>query len=331
MNHDELAWVNQQLAGMLTAGLPLEGALKQVCQSMRRGRLRTELERLEAALAQGTPLDRALAEARLPGFYVAMLRAGAGSNNLPGVLTLLGDYYQQLHGTWTRLKGLMVYPVLVLVTSMILSGVLAWTFTSVFLAEAGSLRELGVAASEVVPPALLISLWLPVILVTAVTIAVLLVLLLPAWRQWLQWKLPMFREASLSQFASAFALMLRQGCQPRDALDLLRRLEAGRPLGRELGSWQERLAAGHTRFSDMAAGGRIVPPLFVWLVASAGEHWEAGFRKAAEIYQRRAAHHIEVTLYAALPVMILSLGLMIVVQVGPFLLGFLRLFESLGA
>lgn len=224
-----------------------------------------------------------------------------------------------------------MYPVLVLATSMVLSVALAWAFTALFISESGTMQELGMATDGAVPRGLLVSLWLPAVVAATGTIVGLLALLAPGCRQWIRWKIPVFREAGLSQFASTFALMLNQGCQPRDALELLRRLEAGRPLARDLARWQERLAAGHSRFTDMAAGAQIVPPLFVWLVASAGENWEAGFRKAAEIYQRRAAHHTEVVLYAALPVMILALGLMVVIQVVPFLLGFVRLFESLGA
>ena len=53
MKYEELAFVNQQLAGMLKTGIPLEGALRQLCAQMRRGRLRAELEALEADLAAG--------------------------------------------------------------------------------------------------------------------------------------------------------------------------------------------------------------------------------------------------------------------------------------
>ncbi len=61
MNLDEFPFVNQQLAGMLKSGIPLEGALKQLCAAMRRGALRGELEKLEADLTQGVPLAEALA------------------------------------------------------------------------------------------------------------------------------------------------------------------------------------------------------------------------------------------------------------------------------
>src|ERR1041385_631721 len=50
-----------------------------------------------------------------------MLEVGVQSNNLPAVLTLLADHYHRRHTTWTRLKGLLVYPLIVLVAAFVLS------------------------------------------------------------------------------------------------------------------------------------------------------------------------------------------------------------------
>jgi hypothetical protein len=51
----------------------------------------------------------------LPDFYKQMVRVGVKSNNLPAILTLLADYYQKAHVLWTRLKTLLIYPLIVLV------------------------------------------------------------------------------------------------------------------------------------------------------------------------------------------------------------------------
>jgi hypothetical protein len=115
VKYDEFAFLNQQLAGMLKSGIPLEPALRQMCASMRRGQFRTEFEALEADLSRGVPLETALASRQLPDFYKQMVRVGVKSNNLPAILTLLADYYQKAHVLWTRLKTLLIYPLIVLV------------------------------------------------------------------------------------------------------------------------------------------------------------------------------------------------------------------------
>ena len=121
MNYDELSFVNQQLAGMLKSGVPLEGALRELCATMQRGTLRDELTALEADLAKGTPLTDALARRKLPEFYVRMVQVGAKSGDLPGVLMMVADYYARMNAVWMRLKGLAVYPLIVLMLSMVIS------------------------------------------------------------------------------------------------------------------------------------------------------------------------------------------------------------------
>src|SRR5438874_855843 len=129
MKYDEFAFFNQQLAAMLRDGLPLEGALKQLSAGMRTGRLRAEVEQLEADLARGTPLKDAISRRRLPEFYARMVEIGARSNDLPGVLTLLADHYHRANALWTRLKGLMVYPFLVLLVSLGLTVLVSLAFS----------------------------------------------------------------------------------------------------------------------------------------------------------------------------------------------------------
>src|SRR2546430_7270447 len=127
MNYDEFAFFNQQLATMLREGIPLEGALKELSAGMRSGPLKAEIELLEDDLARGTPLKDALAKRKLPRFYLKMVELGVRSNDLPGVLTLLADHYQRTNALWARLKGLMVYPALVIIVALGLTLLLSVT------------------------------------------------------------------------------------------------------------------------------------------------------------------------------------------------------------
>ena len=105
--------------------MQLEGALRQLCAQMRQGPLRREIESLEADLAKGVPLADAVKSRKLPELYSQMLRVGVQSNDLPGVLVTLADYYHRASSIWARLKGLMIYPVIVLVVSLALSVLMA--------------------------------------------------------------------------------------------------------------------------------------------------------------------------------------------------------------
>src|SRR5450759_2947621 len=125
MKLDEFAFFNQQLAAMLRDGIPLEGALRRLCQEMRAGSLRTELQSLEADLAKGTPMADALKPRQLPELYKHMILVGVKSGDLPGALTMLADYFQRQNNVWTRLKSMMTYPLIVMFVAFLISLVLA--------------------------------------------------------------------------------------------------------------------------------------------------------------------------------------------------------------
>ena len=331
MKSDELAYVNQQLAGMLRSGIPLEGAVRQISESMSNGSLRGELRALEMDLAKGVPLRDALAPRQLPEFYKQMLCIGAQSNDLPGLLTLLADHYQRLHFTWTRLKGLLVYPLIVLAISFAVSVLVAVLFTRFSHESLGSLAEIspGVDAKAHLLQ-MAVGLWTPVIVLGLLCTGVAVALALPRCRRRLKWLVPGFKEAGLSHLASAIALMLRNGCSMNQTLALVSELETGSPTRPELAQWQARLAEGRRQFPEVAANGKVFPAMFVWLVAASGEDWASGFAQAARVYYERAVQRAETLLYAALPVSVLALAFLIVGQIAPMMRVFTDMMRSLG-
>jgi type II secretory pathway component PulF len=326
MNQDEFGFFNQQLAAMLRDGIPLEGALKQLCAGMKTSPLRAELQGLEADLAKGTPLNDALARRELPEFYKRMVEIGVRSNDLPGVLTLLADHYHQANALWTRLKGLMVYPLIVIVVSLGLTLILAVIFSK-FLGNFFNPSGWGAAAP---PFALVASMWVPPVILGMLAVIGIAAVSSPSLRQRLRWRLPAFREASLAQLASAMALMLRNGTTLAEALGLAQALEATTPAGKTLAEWRRLVECGQGRPTQWPPPIQAIPPLFLWLVQKGGENPAAGFQKAAEIYQARAAYRTELALYGALPVSMLVLGQMVLWQVAPMMRTLAWLMNAIG-
>ncbi len=325
MKYDEFAFFNQQLATMLRDGMPLEGALRQLCENMRRGSLRTELELLETDLKAGTPLSAALGTRKLPEFYVRMVNIGVQANDLPAMLTMLADYYQRVDSTWTRLKGLMVYPLIILIVAFGLSCFMTLLYRG--LVDSAFFEVMGIP----IPAMLMVSVWGPPILIGSLLAAFLFGLLVPAASRILRWRLPAFKEAELAQVASAMSLMLKTGGNLNDALGLVQQLERGTPASAELGEWRNHLAEGRGKFADLAVAGRAFPPLFLWLVGNAGEDLAAGFQRAAEIYSARAVHRSELFLYAAVPTSVLLLGAMVACQLFPAVKTFTSLLGGIGS
>jgi len=323
MKTDEFAFFNQQLAAMLRDGIPLEGALQRLCADMSDSAMRTELQALADDLARGTPLRDAIQKRKLPELYQCLIQVGSQSNDLPGVLTMIADHYQRRYTIWTRLKGLLTYPMIVLTSAFALSALLAYLLD----------RLVWPSLSLVGMPRVTFhaGLWMSPLILGVLLILAVVALTLPSARHTLRWRVPSFRESSLAQIASSIALLLRNGVPLDNALALVERMETGTRAGQEISGWRQRLAAGHGKFLEMASPGRAFPPLFIWLVAHGREDLAAGFQRAAEIYQSRATHRAELLLYSALPCSVLGLGVLIVMQIQPVLFSLTQMMNMLGS
>jgi type II secretory pathway component PulF len=331
MKYDEFAFFNQQLAATLRDGIPLEGALKRLCEEMHRGKLRDELQALEADLSRGTSMADALKPRQLPELYKRMVLVGVKSGDLPGALTMLADYFQRQNNIWMRLKGLMVYPLIVLFMAFSLS-----FFVSYLLGHFiwDSFKEITNFDGSPIMAVTASGLWMSPVCIGVALVLVLIAIVVSPARQKLRWRLPAFKEASLAQIASALSLMLKNGVPLGDALAFAEQLEAGTRAEKEIARWRERLAAGHGRFSEMAAvnpdsSRSVFPPLFIWTVAQSGEDLKAGFERAAELYHARAGYRVEMFLYSALPCAILALGTMIAAQVQPVIAAVISFIRAL--
>ena len=331
MKPDELAFANEQLAGMLQSGLPLEGSLRELATSMKRGALRTELSALEKDLAKGIALPEALEARALPPLYVKMLQVGAAANNLPAVLQWLADHYARASTTLLRLKGLMVYPLLVLLTATAMSIGMFWMSNEVESLVGAAGEGVGPFAGRENSVWMEMCRWAPPILIILVTLFALVAMALPGWRMRLRWRVPGFREAGVARVADSVAMLLRAGCPLGESLALVRELEGDSPAGAELAQWHEKLAQGEGKPIQFAEPGKVFPPLFTWIIASSGEDLQAGFARAAEIYHIRKENQIETILYAALPTAILLLGVLIVLQVVPLFMLNVRMLDWLGS
>jgi type II secretory pathway component PulF len=332
MKNDEFAFFNQQLAAMLRDGIPLEGALRRLCQDMRRGKLRAELQALETDLASGVPMADALKSRQLPELYKRMILVGVKSGDLPGALAMLADYFQRQNDVWTRLKSMMTYPLIVMFVAFLISTLLAFVWTHVI---GPSMENVFGGMGIRMPAATLFAfdtlqaIWIfPVVLGILFLLAV-AILILPGLRGKFLWRLPAFKEATVSRVAASLALLLKNGVNLPDAIGLVEQLETSTAAIADLKQWRGKLAAGTAKFSEVATGNRLIPPLFVWVVASAGEDLTAGFNRAAEIYHSRAIYRTEVALYSVLPIASLFLGAVVLSQASLVISMFLPLIAML--
>jgi type II secretory pathway component PulF len=326
MKLDEFAFLNQQLAGMLRAGIPLEGSLRELSATMRRGDLRSEIEALERDLAAGVPLSEAVDRRNLPDLYKRLTQAGVNGGDLPGVLILLADYYNKLAGIAARLRGLSVYPFIVLVAAIGISCLIIGIYRTLLATVFADYSSIISAPNLLNSPAI----WLPGFVLVGLAALWLLVVFVPRLRNWARWKIPGFREAALAQTAGAAALLLRSGATLQGALGLLQKAEEHSPAGREMARWLDLHQQGMANWTSFTAESKVFPPLFRWVVAQGGDDLATGFQRASEIYQARSANKIDVLLYAALPIAVMFVAGVIVGQMYPVIKTLKGVLDALG-
>lgn len=314
MNTDELAFVNRQLAGMLKAGIPMESGLKKITESMTDSKLKAQLNQLGSRLEKGQLVDKAVVDLDLPETYKRLLALGQASQSMPKVLICVADYYERIGTLATRLRGLAVYPMLILICGIIVSGLMAYLsvvlkndLVSITLSEetrGGSPQWFSIYGSV----------WFSVfpMFVFAAGLGVYsFILRSQKMRKYFSWKIPMLRDAALAQYASLTEVLLSSGAPLPEVMKMVSKLENGSEMEADLKKIEQRLSEGQASYEAASRGCKTIPGFFNWIVSQGGEDVATGFSHARSIYSGRAENKIQAFLHCFLPINILLIGILL--------------------
>ncbi|NUQ65881.1 MAG: type II secretion system F family protein [Pirellulales bacterium] len=327
---EELTALNDEIASLVRAGVPLEHGLGCLAGDMP-GRLGEVAARIAQRIEQGEPLDRVLADPtmRIPPVYRAVVEAGLRSGRLPSALESVARSTRWLTECRRMVIGSFVYPLLLFL--------LGWTFLVFFVLKiapglAKSMGDFGALGSDVMATVAgwgrSAEYWGP-----AVPLAVLV--LIGAWwflsaraslvqpysagmaLGWIPWMRGVLKSLRMATFTEVLATLVENQVPLPESLEL-----AGETSGdRQTVEASRRLADAVRRGEPVAAGERWVghrlPPLVRWLLA-AGEQRGAlltALRQAAETYRRRAERQAEMArLYVPVLATVLVGGAMVTVE-----------------
>ena len=332
MNTEELAFVNRQLAGMLKSGIPLEAGLKKMTESMSSGRLKDQLGQLGDRLEKGQAVEQAVEGLDLPDTYKRLLVLGQESQSMRKVLSCVADYYEHIGTLVTRLRGLTIYPMLILVCGLLVAGLMAFLIS--MLQDVMSDITSGMLVRSPFGE-LTSSGWFHIFPMGVFAVGLLfyaIVLRSQKMRRYFSWKIPMLRDAALAQYAGLSEALLASGAKLPEVIGMVRKLEAGSAMETDLAQIEQNLAEGHAGYDLASRGCQTIPDFFNWIVAQAGEDVAAGFGHARTIYISRAESKMQAFLYCFLPINILVIGLLLLVFFIPtisFASDLLRMIENI--
>jgi type II secretory pathway component PulF len=128
MSPEDLITLNEEIAGMARAGLPLDQGLAALAREMAAGRLRDVTAALADDLRAGRTLPEALERqgGRVPPFYGALVAAGVRSGRVVEVLATLTAYARRMADLRATAFGALFYPAVVLAFALILFGFLSF-------------------------------------------------------------------------------------------------------------------------------------------------------------------------------------------------------------
>ncbi|MFY2056374.1 type II secretion system inner membrane protein GspF [Achromobacter xylosoxidans] len=279
LSDSDLAWATRQLASLLAAGLPLEGALSATVEQAEKKHIAATLSGVRADVRGGQRFSDALsARPRdFPPIYRALIKAGEDSGDLARIMERLADYIEGRNALRSKVLTAFIYPAIVGVVSIcIVVFLLAYVVPQVVSAFSQARQELPWITRAMLAASDYVRAWGGLNALVAALLFGLWRLSQRAEAARLAWhgrilRLPMIGRFALgvntARFAATLAILADAGVPLLRALDAARQTLANDCLRRAVLDATERIEGG----SGLGAALRqqkVFPPLLCHLVAS---------------------------------------------------------------
>ena len=321
-----LAIFTRQLAITLDAGLPLLRSLQTLLRQEKHPSLRESLHGLSESVESGSTFSEALAQYPkiFDKLFVNMVKAGEAGGILDGILARLADFMEKGERIRNKVRGAMVYPVVVLVLALtILSGLMIFIiprFEKIFTDLLGDkplpgLTRVVISVSEFMRDG-----WL-IIVIAVVVIGVGVKLIKrtqkgAAFFDGVILRAPLFgvlmRKAAIARFARTLGTLLSSGVPILQALTIVRETAGNEVIARCISSVHDSVKEGDTMADPMAATGGF-PDIVVSMV-DVGEETGAlpeMLIKVADAFDDEVDTTVEGLTSIIEPIMIIFLALMV--------------------
>ena len=122
----DLCLITRQMATLVQSAMPLDEVLTATAQQARKPRIKSLMLQVRARVLEGHSLAYALGDFPqiFNEMYCSMVKAGETAGFLGTVLEQLADYTENSQHTAQKLKGAMIYPIILTLLSVAVIGVL---------------------------------------------------------------------------------------------------------------------------------------------------------------------------------------------------------------
>lgn len=340
-----MATTYAQLADLLRSGVPLLRSLEVIKNQSSHPALKEVLEKVYAAVEEGTTLSDAMqAQPRAFGeMAVSMVRAGGEGGFLEDALSRVAQFTEQQQDLKSRTQGALAYPIFLAVVGVTVVTVLIVFFVPKFedlfqrLREQGELpgiTEFLLGTSKVLSKWG----WIAVIVIVGSGLYAKNALATEEGRRWsdrLKIRLPMlgmvFLNLAVARFCRVLGTLLHNGVPILRSLEISSSAAGNRVLSAAIGEAAENLSAGQALAKPLAASGYF-PPEVVEMIAVAEESnsLETVLTNIADSLERRTFRRLDLLVRLIEPIMLLLLAGAVLVVVVALLLPVLKMSTTIG-
>jgi type IV pilus assembly protein PilC len=317
----EISIFTRQFATMINAGLPLVQCLEILGNQPENPTMAGLLKKLRSDVEEGSTFADALRKhpKYFDHLFVNLVEAGEAGGILDTILVRISTYMEKNEAIKAKIKGAMVYPVIVITVAVIVVCVILMTVIPVF---AGMFQELGAQ----LPLPTRISIGLSNFLKRYI------IFLIPgigglvyAFRRYyatpqgrlvidaLTLKLPIFNDlivkSAVARFTSTLGTLVSSGVPILDALDITARASGHAIIELAILATRDSIKEGKTIAEPLEAT-EVFPPMVVQMIG-VGEQsgaLDAMLEKIAEFYETEVDQAVEALTAAMEPLMIVILG-----------------------
>ena len=340
LSQREIGDITQQLATLLSAGLPLDRSLGLLVELAENDRIKHTLDKIRDRVREGISLSEAMEERQgvFSRFYINMVRAGELGGSLDQTLSRMAEYLERAKQLKDGVVSALIYPALLVIlaiASLILLMVYVIPqFTPMFEDFGGELPML--TRIVIAVGALLQNFWWGLILIAAILVI---------WfrhqmrqpasrRRWdgrflnTRWLGDVIAKVETARLTRTTGTLLVNGVPLLSALSIARNVMTNTVLREDVGEAAKKVKTGTPLATSLAASGNF--PRLALQMVNVGE--ETGkldemLLKVADTYDREVRTTIDRLMAMLVPVLTLGLAVMIGVIVMSVLMAILSINE----
>jgi len=324
VSQDEVLFLTQQLATLLTAGLPLDKALHTLSDVMDNKDMKRVLDTINEDIQGGASFADALEAQKsvFSRFYINMVRAAEAGIAIDVVLARLTEFMESSKELRESVRSALIYPMILMVVAGI-SVITLLTFVVPQFAQmfADSGKELPVPTQIVVAAGDVMKNYWWVGTTALILISVYFQKAYQTREGGLRWdrrwlKLPLvgelIRKMEMARFSRTLGTLLENGVPLLSALSILKEIMGNRALALEINKVADSVKQGDKLTKPLLLSGEF-PKLALQMI-SVGEETgqlETMLMQVAKVYDREVKTTVERMLALLEPAIILGLGVII--------------------